>query len=108
MKNLLVMSVFVFLASVVSGQQISKGVQNRLNSITNAVQVTNGERKQLTVAIQKLIDKDREIRSAKREHMELELRENSLRYLTEVLIILDDERYEKWQMDVQRNNRRKK
>jgi len=82
------------------GQKVPKEVQTRLNSITNAVRVTDNEKKQLIVAIQKLIDSAKEIRTAKREHMALELRENSHRYLSEVLYVLDDERYEKWRDSV--------
>ncbi len=104
MKKVLVMSVFVFFASVALGQRISKEVQNRLNSITNVVQVTDYEKKQLVVAIQKLIDSAKEIRAAKREHMALEIRENSHRYLSEVLYVLDDERYEKWRQAVKEQN----
>ena len=91
-----------------SGQHIPKEVRNRLNSITRSVEVSEHEKSKLIIAIQKLINGAREIRKARREHMELELRENSLRYLTEVLIILDDERYEKWRADVQRKNRKQR
>lgn len=92
------------LSVAVFGQRESKEVQARLKSITSAVDVTEDEKKELILSIKKLIDSAKEIRAAKREHMELELRENSLRYLTEVLIILDDERYEKWREEVKRKN----
>lgn len=100
MKKFLFTVLFVGCIMLSSGQKVPKEVQTRLNSITNAVRVTNNEKKELILAIQKLIDSAKEIRAAKREHMALELRENSLRYLTDVLIILDDERYEKWQDSV--------
>lgn len=104
MKNLLVTLVFVFFASMALGQQIPKPVQNRLNSITSAVKVTPEEKEKLIIAIQRLIDGAKEIQEAKREHMQLEIRENSLRYMTEVLLILDDERYEKWRESVSKQN----
>ncbi|NGF55753.1 hypothetical protein G5B00_04435 [Parapedobacter sp. SGR-10] len=100
MKKSLFTVLFVVCIMLSFGQKVPKEVQTRLNSITNAVRVTDNEKKQLIVAIQKLIDSAKEIRTAKREHMALELRENSHRYLSEVLYVLDDERYEKWRDSV--------
>lgn len=104
MKNLFIAITFVLFAVTAFGQKESKEVQTRLNSITSAVDVTEEEKEKLILAIRKLIDSAQEIRTAKREHMQLEIRENSLRYLTEVLLILDDERYEKWREEVKKKN----
>jgi predicted ribonuclease YlaK len=105
MKHLFItITIFICLSVAAFGQRESKEVQMRLKSIASAVDVTEAEKKELILSIKKLIDGAKEIRAAKTEHMELELRENSLRYLTEVLIILDDERYEKWQEEVKRKN----
>lgn len=104
MKHLFIIITFFVLSLTTFGQRESKDVQMRLNSITSAVEITKDEKGDLIFAIRKLIDSAKEIRVEKREHMKLELRENSQRFLTEVLIILDDERYEKWREVVKRKN----
>lgn len=94
---------FLFINSV-TGQDISKGVEARLKAIKSVVTLTKAEEKKIRAAAEKLIYSDKEIRSAKREHMQLELRENSHRYLSEILFVLDDERYDKWRASYRKDN----
>jgi len=53
MKKLFIAIVFACCAIIVSGQEISKTVQWRLNPILNAVEVSGTEKEALIVAIEK-------------------------------------------------------
>lgn len=103
-RSIYISVVFVFFTAFSYGQEISKEVKNRLRSITNAVAITENEKKEIMVSIERFLNSSKEIRKAKREHMSLEIKENSNRYLTEILVILDDERYEVWQESLKNNS----
>lgn len=105
MKNQLLILMLVLFCVSAFGQKIPKNVESRLNSIRSAVEITKKEERKIIISIEKFLCASKEIEQAKREHIGLEKRENSKRYLSEILIILDDERYQKWRYEVKRKNK---
>ncbi|NGF55750.1 family 43 glycosylhydrolase [Parapedobacter sp. SGR-10] len=96
MKKLFIAIVFACCAIIVSGQEISKTVQWRLNPILNAVEVSGTEKEALIVAIEKFQKNELTLRTSDNPNENGEKELNSKRYLSEVQNILGKERFDIW------------
>jgi len=96
MKNLMMMMVFVLFAVTAFGQSVRKMIQWELNPILNTVKVTEAEKKELIVPIERFVTKRKQIRKADSENKQAESAENARQYLNDMKAILGNERFNKW------------
>lgn len=104
MKKLFVTVVFALFAVITFGQEVSKQVQWRLNPILKSVEVTEAEKKELIVVIERFQKNLQEIRSSDNENKQAELKKNSQQYLKDVKGILGAERFNKWRTESKAKN----
>lgn len=107
-KNLLVMMVFVLFAVTAFGQPVRKMVQWELKPMLRVVKVTEAEKKELTVVIEKFVTTRKQLRESDNENKQPELAKNARQYLDNTKAILGNERFTKWRTHIRAQRARSK